>query len=104
MRMATLVIAPLVGMLVTLLASLAPAVRASRVAPLAALRDVDGRPLGDVGRSAPSSAACCWSAASSLVVAGASGGAARRRRARRAAHRRVASSPSARSRPVPPVP
>ena len=39
-RTTTLVIAPLVGILVTLLASLAPAVRASRVAPLAALRDV----------------------------------------------------------------
>ncbi len=36
----TLVIAPLVGILITLLASLVPAVRASRVAPLAALRDV----------------------------------------------------------------
>ena len=39
-RTTTLVIAPLVGILVTLLASLGPAVRASRVAPLAALRDV----------------------------------------------------------------
>ena len=39
-RTTTLVIAPLVGILITLLASLAPAVRASRVAPLAALRDV----------------------------------------------------------------
>jgi putative ABC transport system permease protein len=39
-RTTTLVIAPLVGIVVTMLASLAPAVRASRVAPLAALRDV----------------------------------------------------------------
>ncbi len=36
----TIVIAPLVGLLITMFASLAPAVRASRVAPLAALRDV----------------------------------------------------------------
>jgi putative ABC transport system permease protein len=40
LRVTTLVIAPLVGLLVTLFASLAPAVRASRVSPLAALRDV----------------------------------------------------------------
>jgi putative ABC transport system permease protein len=40
LRVATIVIAPLVGLLVTLFASLAPAVRASRVSPLAALRDV----------------------------------------------------------------
>ncbi|MGH9133230.1 MAG: ABC transporter permease, partial [Ilumatobacteraceae bacterium] len=36
----TLIVAPLIGVLVTVLASLAPAVRASRVPPLAALRDV----------------------------------------------------------------
>ena len=41
LRTATIVIAPLVGLVVTLVASLAPAVRASRVPPLAALRDVD---------------------------------------------------------------
>jgi putative ABC transport system permease protein len=40
LQVATIVIAPLVGLLVTLFASLAPAVRASRVSPLAALRDV----------------------------------------------------------------
>ena len=38
---ATLIIAPVVGVVVTVAASLAPAVRASRVAPLAALRDVE---------------------------------------------------------------
>ena len=41
LQLSTLLIAPIVGLTVTLLASLAPAVRASRVSPLAALRDVE---------------------------------------------------------------
>jgi putative ABC transport system permease protein len=40
-QLTTLVIAPLVGLVVTLAASLGPALRASRVSPLAALRDVE---------------------------------------------------------------
>ena len=38
LQVSTLAIAPLVGLVVTVAASLAPAVRASRVPPLAALR------------------------------------------------------------------
>jgi putative ABC transport system permease protein len=40
-RISSLVIAVLVGVIVTLLAGIAPALRASRAAPLAAVRDVD---------------------------------------------------------------
>ncbi|HLT69420.1 MAG TPA: FtsX-like permease family protein [Acidimicrobiales bacterium] len=68
----TIVTAAAVGVLVTLLASVAPAVRASRVAPLAALRDVA------VDRSATSrvraaGGALAGAAGAVLVVAGASG-------------------------------
>ena len=73
-RTTTLVIAPLVGILITLLASLAPAVRASRVAPLAALRDVA------VDRSASSrwrlvAGSAMLAGGVFLVVTGASSGA-----------------------------
>src|SRR5512138_1854697 len=68
----TIVTAAAVGVLVTLLASVAPAVRASRAAPLAALRDVA------VDRSATSrvraaGGALAGAAGAVLVVAGASG-------------------------------
>jgi putative ABC transport system permease protein len=57
----TVVIAMVVGVVVTLLASVAPAIKASRVPPLAALRDVA------IDRSAASR----WRAFIGLVVAGA---------------------------------
>ncbi len=41
LRATTLLVAPLVGLVVTLVASLGPAVRSSRVPPLAALRDIE---------------------------------------------------------------
>ncbi len=74
LRLATIVIAPLVGLIVTLAASLAPAIRASRVSPLAALRDVD------VDRSGTSTARAVAGAVMTVggivaVVVGAGGGA-----------------------------
>jgi putative ABC transport system permease protein len=74
LRLTTIVIAPLVGLLVTLAASLAPAVRASRVSPLAALRDVE------VDRSATSTVRTVAGAVLTVggvvaVVVGAGGGA-----------------------------
>jgi putative ABC transport system permease protein len=74
LRLTTIVIAPLVGLIVTLAASLAPAVRASRVSPLAALRDVD------VDRSATSPVRAVAGAVLAVggivaVIAGATGGA-----------------------------
>ena len=71
----SLIIAPLVGLVVTLVAGMAPAVRGSRVPPLAALRDVavdrtaTSRPRLVVGCCSPSSA----SAPSWLAVSGTGG-------------------------------
>jgi putative ABC transport system permease protein len=62
---ATIVIAPLVGILVTVFAGLAPALRSSRVSPLAALRDVD------IDRAATSRLRLVAGAA--LLVAGVAG-------------------------------
>ncbi len=74
LRLATIVIAPLVGLVVTLAASLGPAVRASRVSPLAALRALD------VDRSATSPVRAVVGAALTVggivaVIVGATGGA-----------------------------
>jgi putative ABC transport system permease protein len=74
LRLTTVVIAPLVGLLVTLAASLAPAIRASRVSPLAALRDVE------VDRTATSAVRAVVGVVLTVggivaVVAGATGGA-----------------------------
>jgi putative ABC transport system permease protein len=44
LRPATILLAPIVGVVVTAVAGLAPAIRASRVAPMAALRDVAAEP------------------------------------------------------------
>ena len=74
LRLATIVIAPLVGLVVTLAASMGPAIRASRVSPLAALRAVD------VDRSATSPVRAVVGATLAVggivaVVVGAGGGA-----------------------------
>src|SRR5690606_27627882 len=68
----TVAVAAAVGVLVTLLASIAPAVRASRVAPLAALRDVAVDRSG-TSRARAVGGALAGAAGVALVVAGATG-------------------------------
>ena len=60
-----------VGMLVTLVASIAPAVRASRVPPIAALRDTAHRRVGRVEGAARVRVPCSPLFGVALVIAGA---------------------------------
>jgi putative ABC transport system permease protein len=71
----TLVVSLLVGVVVTVLAGLAPALRATRVSPTVALRDGVEIPPGRIGRYAPWIAAVMCALGVLLVVVGMNGGA-----------------------------
>jgi putative ABC transport system permease protein len=69
----TVIVAPLVGILVTVLAGLVPALRSSRVAPLAALRDVDADPAATSRRRLAAGLVCVAAGVGTLLGAVASG-------------------------------
>src|SRR4051812_18623585 len=71
----TIVVSLLVGTLITLLSGLAPAVRATRVPPIAALREGVELPKGRLARWAPAFATLVLLLGAALVVAGLVGGA-----------------------------
>ena len=73
----TLIVSLLVGVVVTVLAGLAPALRATRVTPTDALRDGVEIPPGRIGRYAPWIAAVVCGLGVLLVVVGMNGGAGR---------------------------
>jgi putative ABC transport system permease protein len=71
----TIVVSLLVGVIVTVIAGLAPALRATRVSPTVALREGVEIPQGRVGRYAPWIAAVMVALGLLLVVVGMNGGA-----------------------------
>jgi putative ABC transport system permease protein len=71
----TIVVALLVGVIVTVIAGLAPALRATRVSPTVALREGVEIPPGRIGRYAPWIAALMCGLGVLLVVVGTGGGA-----------------------------
>ncbi len=70
----TVVVSLLVGTLITLLAGLVPAVRATRVPPIAAVREGAALPAGRIGRRAPAIAVAAVAAAGALLAFGVWGG------------------------------
>ena len=71
----TIIVSVVVGVVVTLIASLRPAIKATRVPPIAAVREGATLPPPDTGGSGPSSRSsrshwesCCWSTGSSGVA------------------------------------
>jgi putative ABC transport system permease protein len=70
----TVVVSLLVGTLITLLAGLVPAVRATRVPPIAAVREGAALPAGRLSRLAPAIAVAAIAAAGGLLATGVWGG------------------------------
>ena len=70
----TVVVSLLVGTLITLLAGLVPALRATRVPPIAAVREGAAPPAGRLGRRARAIAVAAVAAAGALLAFGAWGG------------------------------